>query len=153
MAENKVEKSHQWQCKVCQHEQLKEIEEEYLSGATQAELIRQFSGLDKNCVSRHIQYYELDKRRDNSTLAIINRIVQGIDWAKLKVETVRNALTVLDLRAKLLGEIVQKHEYKEILDELTTEQLQELAGRSTGLIDARLAQAEDQSNREVTLPS
>jgi len=146
------EKNHAAKCKVCNSDRCKEFNDRYLAGERPVELSIDMN-LELDSIYRHVRYLELDKKRDNSTLAIINRLTDTIQWSKLKIETVRNALTVLDLRAKLLGEIVQKHEYKEILDELTTEQLQELAGRSTELIDARLAQTEDTRDGEAPIPS
>ena len=146
------EKNHAAKCKVCNSDRCKEFNDRYLAGERPVELSIDMN-LELDSIYRHVRYLELDKKRDNSTLAIINRLTDTIQWSKLKIETVRNALTVLDLRAKLLGEIVQKHEHKEILDELTTEQLQELARDSTELVDARLSSPTGQDGQEAQTPS
>ena len=143
---------HKVKCRICQSDKCNRLNEDYLHGYTQAEIAKEY-GFERETIVRHVRALELDKRRDNSTLAIVNRIVQGIDWKSLPVKTLRNAIELMNLRSKLLGEVVQKHEYKEILDELPSEQLEQLAQRSQHIIDERLAETEDTGDRQTSVPS
>jgi len=127
---------HKAKCQVCASEKCKEFEEQYLKGIRPGDLQYEF-GFELRSIYRHISAFELDKKRDNSTLAIVNQIVDRIPWSKLKIDNLRNAMMAIELRSKLLGEIVTKHEVKEVLDELPSDELEKLAEQSAEIVKLR----------------
>ncbi len=119
---NKV--NHSRRCKVCKHEQRNEIEKQYIEGDSPYKIVSTFPELDVKGVYRHIKVFDLEKDRDNSTLAIVNHIIDRGDAANITI-TPGVLMDALKLRAKLKGEIVDRQEISNKGDDKSksTEQL------------------------------
>jgi len=143
---------HMAKCKICNHVNKKEIEEAYLSGVSPYQIETDFPGVSHQAVYTHTKLFQLDKKRDNSTLAIVNMLIDRGNAGKIQV-TPAVFMDALKLRAKLLGEIVDKHEVKEVLDELSNEQLAAIAEQSRLAIEQRAIDSADQGDGEAQIPS
>ena len=117
---------HAAQCPVCKHKKLKEIEDRYLEGESPQDLSEDptITGkLSRHTIWNHAKVFGLDKRRDNSTLKIVQRIIAR---AKINTRTVSDQLLskCLELQSKLKGEIVERLKHEgEIGLKLTTDEV------------------------------
>jgi hypothetical protein len=107
---------HAAKCKICKHKDCKEINDRYLAGVSPYEI--DYPGISHQCVYKHVKTMGLEEQRDNSTLAIVNMLIDRGNAAKIQI-TPGVFMDSLKLRAKLLGEIIDKKEVKDVTDDET----------------------------------
>lgn len=99
---------HKGNCTICKSSSCKELEDRYMDGESVYDLQREMK-FDNKTIYAHVKAFGLDKKRDNSTLNLVNRLISKVDIAKLGLN-VKTYVSALQLRAKLKGEIVDKQE-------------------------------------------
>lgn len=99
---------HKGNCTICKSPLCKELEARYIDGEGVYDLQREM-GFDNKTIYLHVKAFSLDKKRDNSTLNLVNRLISKVDITKLDVN-IKTYVAALQLRAKLKGEIVDKQE-------------------------------------------
>ena len=104
-------KQHVAMCSLCKHVDCKEIERAYLDGTSPYQIELDYPGVSAKCVYGHAKMLGLDKKRDNSTLTKVRRILDRANVGKLKIS---EALVgkCLELEAKITGEMVNKHQHE-----------------------------------------
>ncbi len=100
---------HAKKCAICNHEQRNEIEDKYLDGVSPYQIELDYPGVSNNSVYRHVKIFGLDKKRDNSTLTKIDRLLDRCNLEKIKIDPAK-IVDLLALRSKVKGEITEKHE-------------------------------------------
>lgn len=95
--------NHQKKCKVCRSKYREEIEKGFLKGVSLHGLGRTY-GISHQSISRHISVFNLRARRENSTLAVIERMIDRYDSHEREVSD-SLLFKCLSLRVKLKGEL------------------------------------------------
>jgi hypothetical protein len=145
------ESEHKRLCFVCNSLKLEEIERLYLEGESIVDIVVEVA--DQNIQYRniwnHVKYFELDKKRDNSTLALVDKLRDRIPWKHIKINSLRDVVGILTLRAKLKGEIVDHLKVEDALADLPSEQLRKLGEQAANVIRLRTEQADNQDSGQA----
>jgi len=97
------QKMHRAKCAICNHKDRNEIEEKYLNGVSPYQIEADYPGVSNQSVYAHMKIFGLEEKRDNSTLAILNRIIDRGNAGKIQI-TPGVFMEALKLRAKISGE-------------------------------------------------
>lgn len=104
---------HESHCNICKHKDRKEIEAEYLMGLSPYEIVKNFSGISVKSVYAHASATGLDKKRDNTTLPKVRRLIDRANIERMPIAQIRAIVPqLLKLEAQLSGELVEKQEVK-----------------------------------------
>lgn len=99
---------HKGKCEICNSPRCKELEDRYLDGESPYDLQREM-GFANQKIYKHVKVFGLDKKRDNSTLAKVDKLIDMANLTEAMID-VKTYVAALTLRAKLQGEIVDKQE-------------------------------------------
>jgi len=121
------QKQHKALCSVCNHPDCKEIEAEYLRGGSPYQIELDYPGVGHKSVYAHARMFGLDKKRDNTVLTQLRRIIDrgGVKQRKISDPLLGKAY---ELTSKITGELVERseHKHKGELDlKVISEQLQQ----------------------------
>ena len=147
----KKESQHKALCFVCNSDRCNEIEELYINGESIVDIVTHIAEptIGYENIWNHIKYFELEKQRDNSTLALVDKLRDRIPWKHIKINSLRDVVGILTLRAKLKGEIVDHLKVEDALNELPSEQLRKLGEQAANVIRLRTQQADNQDSRQA----
>ncbi len=121
------QRRHKKQCKLCKHPEAKEIERQYLLGSSPYELEVDFPGVPVQSIYNHAEMFDLAKKRDNSTLTKIRKILDRAQICKMQI-TPQLVSKCLELEAKISGELIERTEVETTIN-LTSLSNDELRNR------------------------
>lgn len=134
-------------CKVCHHVELADIEQMYLDGYSTYAVSANFKGVSPTNVLNHVRAFQLDKKRDNSTLTKCRRI---LDKAKIGVRKPSDALIgkCLELESKITGELVERkrHEGKVEVEIDLSKQVDNRVNNLLGKIGVEVDEEEEKTD-------
>lgn len=135
---------HSGKCKVCNSKECGDIEALYHSGESTHSVARHFPGLTAQNVHLHVRAFKLDKKRELATIDIVNKVINDYDRRKIKVVSDGLMLGAMNLRAKLLGELVERNELNINLKAEIQVQVRRLAARRMDNFKKRLGYKTDE---------
>lgn len=134
-----LQKQHASKCKLCKHPERKAIEESYLSGDSAYEIEIEYPGIDHACVYAHVKMFGLEDKRDNSSLTKIRKLLERAGTKRIKL-TESSVVKLIELQAKITGELIERHknDTKMTLDltEAVQRQVNRVLSAVPGLKDA-----------------
>jgi hypothetical protein len=103
-----IQKQHSAKCKLCKHPERKAIEESYLGGDSAYDIEIEYPGIDHACVYAHVKMFGLDDKRDNSSLTKIRKLLERAGTKRIKL-TEGSVVKLIELQAKITGELIERH--------------------------------------------
>jgi hypothetical protein len=99
--------SHRSHCSVCAHPQCEEIEREFISWRSPADIAREFKLRDRSAIYRHAHALDLGSKRDRNIRAALARIIEKVDGVQATAGAVIQAIA-LYARINARGELVER---------------------------------------------
>jgi hypothetical protein len=106
---------HKSHCSICTHIQREEIEYEYISWKSLAEIATEYKLRDRSAVYRHALALGLDSKRDRNLRAALGRLIERVDEVEVTAGGVVQAIA-LYARINARGDLVVPDE-QEIPDD------------------------------------
>ena len=109
-------KKHKSPCKVCKHKKRKEIEELYMRGCSGQNIILELGlkEITRKNIHAHVKFFKADETRLDSIKFGVEALYDRVMTKFLHLQFPNDALAakIIELRGKLTGELIDKHQHE-----------------------------------------